>query len=106
MLSSYKTRAYRGIILTAMVLGVSGCGSMDMLKETPPLVDDAMLKENVKAALRNEDALKGYDLFVDSKENEIILGGFVQAPFQRLKAEELAQSVKGVRSVSNGILVS
>jgi hyperosmotically inducible protein len=68
-------------------------------------VADSVLTARVKAALLKEPALKSLDVSVESLRGEVLLSGFVQDDLQRQKATRAANSVSGVVSVKDAMVV-
>ena len=68
-------------------------------------VSDTALKTKVKTALLRERGLKSRDLDLEVVGGEVLLSGFVRDEEQRSKALRVANSVKGVASVRDGLVV-
>jgi hyperosmotically inducible protein len=68
-------------------------------------VDDSVLTAKVKAALLKEPELKSMDVSVESLRGEVLLSGFVRDESQRAKAVKVANSVGGVASVKDAMVV-
>lgn len=115
--------------LLALVVSIAvlGLGACDKRTEAPPpqptsetssppvsgsvtsagqAVDDAVLTSRVKAALANDAGLKTLDLKVDSSAGVVSLSGIVATQTMRDNAIQVAQSVEGVRSVNNNLMVA
>ena len=68
-------------------------------------VDDATITTKVKAAVMAEPNLKTSDINVDTKDGVVTLAGTVNSQDEKQKANSAAQSVQGVKSVSDQLVV-
>jgi hypothetical protein len=68
-------------------------------------VDDATITTKVKAAVMAEPNLKSTDINVDTKDGVVTLAGTVNSQDEKQKANSAAQSVQGVKSVSDQLVV-
>jgi hypothetical protein len=68
-------------------------------------VEDTVLTTKVKAALLKEPHLKSLDVNVETLGGEVLLSGFVRNDSQRVKAVQVANSVNGVASVKDAMVV-
>jgi osmotically-inducible protein OsmY len=88
------------------VLGVQSVE--DQLRVRPMGPDgraDADTKAAVLAALIDDDELHAADIDVEAKDGTVTLGGLVELPRARDRAERLALGVAGVTSVHNQLKV-
>jgi hyperosmotically inducible protein len=67
---------------------------------------DASLTARVKSVLLADAQVKGTAIDVDTREGTVILTGKVDSMSTKLRAEELAQGVEGVKSVRNQLTTS
>lgn len=67
------------------------------------VVDDGLITARVKAALVGDPRTKAHQIEVTTNNGVVQLGGFVDKAEARSLAAQLAGSVNGVSSVSNGI---
>ena len=74
-------------------------------REAGKVVDDAGLTNKVKDALSAEPDLKTVAINVDASGGIITLKGTTDNQDKRQRAEQVAQSVEGVRSVRNEMVV-
>lgn len=68
-------------------------------------MDDAGITTKVKTAILNDHSLAPFQIHVETMQNVVQLSGFVDSTQHKAKAEQLAQQVKGVRSVKNNLVV-
>ena len=84
---------------------LAGCASLEEGMSVP-VVDDATLARTVKTAIADA-AGSGTAMNVNVQANggTVRLTGFANSPQASLRAEQIARSVEGVRSVSNELNV-
>jgi len=87
-----------GILLLFLMLAGVGLAKQDA-------VSDDMLYNNVKIKLAGDAIVKGGGLQIDVKDGVVTLGGAVEVPAQKERAEKLAKKVKGVKQVINNITI-
>ena len=92
----------------AAALGFVGCVSSDADRDshkrtTGQYIDDKVLLQKVKAALNDSPVYKFPDVKVNTYNGTVQLTGFVEAEEQKIKAGEIAQSVRDVLNVQNQI---
>lgn len=67
--------------------------------------DDATITTKVKEAVMADPNLKSTDINVDTKNGVVTLAGTVSSQEAKQKANQAAQSVQGVKSVSDQLVV-
>jgi hyperosmotically inducible periplasmic protein len=92
-------------LATASLLLLGGCDAIAGRETTGQYVDDATISTKVRAQLINDQALKAFDIHVETLQNVVQLSGFVDSPQQRAQAERIARGVSGVQGVRNDIIV-
>ena len=93
------------LFLAALLLGAAGCGATATRESTGEYFDDSVITAKVKAAIFNEPDLKVLQIGVDTYKNVVQLSGFAASSAQITRAVDVARSVQGVQSVSNGLMV-
>lgn len=78
----------------------SGAGS-----SAGTVIDDSIITTRVKTALLADDKVKGTDINVETEQGEVMLSGFVESKPQMDEAVKIAQSVEGVKEVTNKMTV-
>lgn len=68
-------------------------------------VDDAVITTKVKAVIFEDDNLNSVDIKVETKDGVVQLSGFVSDEADIDTAENLAETVKGVKDIENDIKV-
>jgi osmotically-inducible protein OsmY len=95
-------------LLPFMVLGVpvAGCTIFSDQETTGEYVDSAAISTEVKTKLAAEgSAALASQVKVETVKDIVQLSGFVPSEADRMKAEQIAWSVEGVRAVENDIIV-
>lgn len=91
-------------ISTALALSF-GCASSGKQSSTGEYVDDSVITSKVKTRLIEDQALKAFQIDVETFRGDVLLSGFVDSPEQISKAVEVAKSVDGVKAVKNSLIV-
>ena len=68
-------------------------------------VDDAAITAKVKTAVIGEPGLSALKIDVDTKDGVVTLTGTVDSAAMKDRAQQVAQSVSGVRSVVDNLVV-
>ena len=92
------------IALTTRV-SLTSCAVVADRETLGEYVDDAGITTKVKTAILNDHSLAPFQIHVETMQNVVQLSGFVDSKQHAAKAEQLAQQVKGVRSVKNNLVV-
>lgn len=79
--------------------------STDTDRSVGQTVDDASMTGKIKTALATDPTTKARNINVTTFEGTVSLSGFVDSPAERVRAEELAHQVKGVKEVRNELEV-
>ena len=74
-------------------------------KQVSRLMDDSAITAKIKANILKEEGLKGLQISVETHKGVVQLSGFVDNKTQIVRAEEIAQSIRGVKSVRNSLVV-
>jgi len=93
--------------LTGLVLATSlaACSAIEGRETAGQYVDDSTLTTKVKAAIVNDEGLKGMQINVETMNGVVQLSGFVDSSQQAAQAANDARGVTGVKSVRNSIVV-
>lgn len=79
--------------------------SKEQLKYAGRVVDDSAITAKIKAELLKEDGFQSLKVSVKTYKGEVQLSGFVDNSAQMMRAEEIAKSVEGVKSVKSALSV-
>ncbi len=83
--------------------GQQGYGSQRTAGE---VVDDATITAQIKAKLAADPDLSALKINVDTNQGAVRLKGEVKTLALRRKADQLAQGIKGVKSVDNQLIIT
>lgn len=101
MVDATKTAAQK----TGDAAKVAGEKTKDAAMATGANITDAAINTMIHTKMLNEDALKGSDVNVDVNNHIVTLKGTVASPAGKARAEEIARTTDGVKSVNNMLMV-
>lgn len=87
------------------LLTAPGCAVTRGQESVGEFVDDAWITTKVKASFAEDKDVAATSINVETLNGTVLLSGFAKNSLEREKAESIARSVKGVRSVRNEIVV-
>jgi hyperosmotically inducible protein len=100
-----QSQVDRATAATQAVAGVKGVQNNVVLKGAPTTVgkkvDAGIITSKVKAALLGDPSIKSFDIKVVTRDDEVLLTGFVDNQTQVERAMEVARGIEGVRLVRN-----
>lgn len=100
-----QSQVDRATAATRAVAGVKGIQNNVVLKGAPTTVgkkvDAGIITSKVKAALLSDPSIKSFDIKVVTRDDEVLLTGFVDNQTQVDRAMEVARGIEGVRLVRN-----
>jgi hyperosmotically inducible protein len=102
-----KTYGFRDMfsVVMAAVFAVVLAGCAGAGTKTGQFVDDATITSKVKTAFATDKTVSAMQVNVDTNKGNVRLSGFVESEAEKRRAEEIARSVNGVRSVTNALTV-
>lgn len=74
-------------------------------KRMKEFLDDSTVTAKVKAELVKDAGMKGLKISVETYKGKVILSGFVENSQQLRRALQIASGIRGVQSVTNGLIV-
>jgi hypothetical protein len=93
------------LVLLMLIATFAACASTPERESTGEYVDDSVITTKVKSLLAADDFLKSFKISVKTYKGTVQLSGFVNSQQAVDKADEIALSVKGVKSVKNDLIV-
>lgn len=100
-----QSQVDRATAATRAVPGVKNIQNNVVLKGAPTTVgkkvDAGIITSKVKAALLGDPSIKSFDIAVVTRDDEVLLTGFVDNLTQVERAMEVARGIEGVRLVRN-----
>ena len=92
-------------VLIMFIAALVACASTAKKESTGEYVDDSVITTKVKSLLAEDDFLKSFQISVETYKGIVQLSGFVNSRQAVDKANQIAYSVKGVKSVKNDLIV-
>jgi hyperosmotically inducible protein len=109
MKTSLPASAFAFLLLltgSVAITGLAGgCAATPTSDSTGQYVDDTTITTKVKAALLGDDAVKSFEISVQTVKGVVQLSGFVDNSDQKSAAEKDASAVNGVRDVKNDLIL-
>lgn len=93
------------LVLLALIATFAACASTSTRESTGEYVDDSVITTKIKSLLAADNLLKSFQISVETYQGTVQLSGFVNSRQAVDKADEIAKSVKGVKSVKNNLIV-
>lgn len=101
MKSSFQKSAAACLMAASLLFG-SAC-SRDDGKSAGQTIDDSAISAKVKASFAKDPGVRALAVKVDTHLGQVQLSGWANSAEEKALAEQLAQAVPGVKSVSNKI---
>lgn len=89
----------------ASLTALPGCAVTRDQSTVGEYIDDATITTKVKAKFVEDKTVDASAISVETLNGEVILSGFAKSSAEKTRAEQIAQQVKGVRSVKNSLQV-
>lgn len=93
------------IVFAATAVFLGGCAVARDQSTVGEYVDDSVISTQVKTKFIESKQVDASSIEVESLKGTVQLSGFAKNATEKSTAERLAQSVKGVKSVKNDIVV-
>ena len=93
------------VAAAASLTALPGCAVTRDQSTVGEYIDDATITTKVKAKFVEDKAVDASAISVETLNGEVILSGFAKSSAAKTRAHEVAQQVKGVRSVKNSLEV-
>lgn len=103
MTTNFKRRTF--LLGTLATVALAGCAATPTRESTGEYIDDSAITTKVKAKLVEDKQTSALSIKVVTYKGVVQLSGFAKSEGERKRAEELAESVPGVKSVRNDIIV-
>ncbi len=101
-----KTNPLRVLALSfALALPLASCAAVEGQETAGQYAGDTAISAKVKAGLIQEQALKAFQIGVETMQGTVQLSGFVDTRAQKDQAGRIAAGISGVKFVQNNILV-
>lgn len=93
------------VTAVAAITVLPGCAVTRGQSSVGEYIDDATITTAVKAKFVENQVVDAAAISVETLNGEVMLSGFAKSGTERMSAESLARSVKGVKLVKNAIVV-
>ncbi len=100
-----KVKSIFAVLVLSLAVGLVGCAGTETTRSTGEYVDDTTITSKVKTKLIQDQALKAFQIDVETYNGQVLLSGFVENPDQVQRAVDAAREVEGVKSVKNALVV-
>lgn len=101
-----KSSRFAGyFVLVLLIATFVACVSTSKQASTGEFVDDSVITTKIKSLIAADDFLKSFQIGVETYKGAVQLSGFVDSAKASAKAAKIANSVKGVKSVENSLVV-
>ncbi|MBX9716258.1 MAG: BON domain-containing protein [Burkholderiaceae bacterium] len=85
------------------LITLSGCAVTRDQSTVGAYIDDTAITTSVKARFVDNKDVDATSISVETLNGTVLLSGFAKSSAEKMRAEEIAVSVKGVKSVRNEI---
>jgi hyperosmotically inducible periplasmic protein len=93
-------------VMAVLIVLLLGAGCQSMTGESAGRnIDDATITTEVKAKLAAEKASNLTRVSVTTANGSVSLAGIVATPADRVRAEQITRSIKGVKTVANNLQI-
>jgi hypothetical protein len=99
------SRRSKFLMALFVLIVFAGCAAGPRSQSTGEYIDDSVITSKVKALLIKDEALKAFQISVETYNGVVLLSGFVDSRKTIDLAGEIAQSVAGVKSVKNHLIL-
>ncbi len=103
--NSYFLRLFNIGFLPFIVVALISCAATQKQESTGEYLDDSYITTKVKSQILADKDLKVAEINVETFKGVVQLSGFVSSRSDINKAVNIAESVKGVKSVKNDMRV-
>ena len=98
-------RAIAFAALAGITIIGSGCAVVRGQETTGAYVDDTAITTAVKAKMIEDKTVAASSISVETLNGTVQLSGFAKSAAEKMQAENIARSVKNVKSVRNDIAI-
>jgi hypothetical protein len=98
----YTSLVFIGIVFLALITGFTANKNR---RTADVFIDDSVIASGIEAEMTTDPVLKTSRIDVESFRGVVLLSGFVDSPQTARRAVKIANSVHGVNSVKNSIVV-
>lgn len=92
-------------VAALVLLTMSGCAVTRGQETLGAYVDDTTITTRVKSRFFEDKDVAGSSISVETLNGTVMLSGFAKSTLEKQRAESIARSISGVRSVKNEISI-
>lgn len=104
-LTRFQSALAQSVLATSLLVSLAACAPTPTREGTGEYLDDSVITGKVKAAFAADPTVKATQVQVETFKGTVQLSGFVDSREAAQKAVEIAQGVKGVKSVKNDTVI-
>jgi osmotically-inducible protein OsmY len=101
----FQSAIAQTVLATSLLVSLAACAPTPTREGTGEYIDDSLITSKVKAAFAADPTVKATQVQVETFKGTVQLSGFVDSREAAQKAVEIAQGVKGVKSVKNDTVI-
>ena len=95
----------RCLLLLMLIVSLVACASTPKLESAGEYVDDSIITTKVKSLLAAYDFLTSFRISVETHKGVVQMSGLVDSQWAVDKAVRIAESVNGIESIKNNLIV-
>lgn len=95
----------RALFAVAVAAGLASCAGTAPKESVGEYIDDSVITTMVKTRLAEDDLLKSFEIGVGTYQGAVQLSGTVPSQEAYYKAAKITMTVKGVRSITNNLVI-
>ncbi len=95
----------RCLVLVTFIVCCTACAGTPVRESTGEFIDDSVITTKIKSQLAADSFLKIFQISVETYKGTVQLSGFVNSQRDVNRAEEIARSVGGVKSIRNNLVI-
>ena len=99
----YTRNAIAALAASVALLTLTGCAVTRDQSTVGAYIDDTAITTSVKARFVDNKDVDASAISVETLNGTVLLSGFAKSNTEKLRAEEIARAVNGVKSVKNEI---
>ncbi|HEX6827641.1 MAG TPA: BON domain-containing protein [Burkholderiales bacterium] len=104
-MNTHTSEIRRQILVAMLAALAAGCAGGKTQESTGEYIDDSTITTKVKTVMLKDPAVSSLVINVETYKGTVQLSGFARSEQERTRAVGLAQSVDGVKSVRNDIVI-
>src|SRR5262245_50918687 len=98
-----NTLVRTSLIVAALIAGLAGCAGAG--QKTGTAADDSAITTKIKSAMIRDKEVSASNISVETTKGTVRLSGTAKTAREADKAEQIARSTEGVKSVKNDIRI-